>query len=118
MERDVKRLQIRARFTATSVLVLGVAVGCGSRMSTIGTPLRGTPPTVSYSCGSTLALRVRIDATSATITADGEGPFTLPQSSGRSDFTVFSDGARVLQIYRGETSYGLVGRVLQPCTPA
>lgn len=97
-------------------VAVGVFSACAPRSSVVGTPLNGPQPVTVYSCGPVLSLRVRLDATSAAITAEGDGPYTLSQVSGRSDYTVYSDGTRVLQIYRGDVSFGLTPRVLFPCT--
>jgi hypothetical protein len=100
-------------------LAVGLLValgGCAPRNGGVGTPLEGPRPVATYSCGIVLVLRVRLDATSAAVTAEGDGPYTLPLTSGRSDFTVYSDGTRVLQIYRGDVSFGPTPRVLFPCS--
>jgi hypothetical protein len=98
------------------VVIALLVAGCGPRRSEVGKPLRTSNPTISYVCTPMLNLRVRFDATSATVMADGEGPFTLPQVSGRSDYTVYSDGQHVLQVYQSNASYGIGRGRLQPCT--
>ena len=105
-------MQRSARLCTAIVLL----TACASRQgSAVGTPLSG-PATITYSCAPTLSLRVRLGGTSATIMVDGDGPFTLPQVTGRSDYTVYSDGAHTLQIYRDTASYGSGRGQLHPCT--
>jgi hypothetical protein len=88
---------------------------CASQQgSTVGTPL-DPPSRASYLCPPSVSLRVRLSATSATITVDNDGPFTLPQVSGRTDYTVYSDGVHVLQISRDAAAFG-TGRVLHACS--
>jgi hypothetical protein len=101
-----------------TLLCTASLLACAAPRSAIGTPLPRANPTYSYVCTPMLNLRVRFDATSATVTADGEGPFTLPQVTGRSDYTVYSDGQHVLQVYQSNASYGIGRARLQPCTRA
>jgi hypothetical protein len=99
------------------IRLCGVALlaACASRQgSTVGTPLV-TPTSVSYLCPPTVNLRVRISATSATIMVDNDGPYTLPQVTSRTDYSVYSDGQHVLQISRDNASYG-IGRRLRECS--
>ena len=104
---------LRTARVYTAVVLL---TACASRQgSAVGAPLSG-PTTATYSCAPTLSLRVRLGGTSATIMVDGDGPFTLPQVTGRSDYTVYSDGAHTLQIYRDTASYGIGRGQLHPCT--
>lgn len=91
---------------------------CAPSQGGVGRPIRNANPTISFVCTPMLNLRVRFDATSATVTEDGDGPFTLPQISGRSDYTVYSDGQHVLQIAQNTASYGIGRGRLQPCTRA
>ncbi|MBC7843042.1 MAG: hypothetical protein H7099_12050 [Gemmatimonadaceae bacterium] len=93
-----------------------VICACGSQRSGVGTPLPKTNPTISFVCTPMLTLRVRFDATSATVYVDGDGPYSLPQVNGRSDYTVYSDGQHMLQIYQSNASYGIGRARLQPCT--
>jgi hypothetical protein len=104
-------LPVRAALCA--LLVMGCAPANG-----VGTPLRTAPPTESYVCTPMVNLRAHFNATSVTLFVDGEGPFTLPQVTGRSDYTVYSDGEHVLQIYQGNASYGIGRGRLQPCARA
>ncbi len=101
--------------TLTCALLM---IACAPRPGGVGTPLPKANPTFSYVCAPMLNLRVRFDATSASVTADGDGPFTLPQVTGRSDYTVYSDGQHVLQVYQNNASYGIGRARLQPCTRA
>jgi membrane-bound inhibitor of C-type lysozyme len=98
------------------LMSIAMLTACASRQgSTVGTPL--TQPTMlSYSCAPTLSLRVRVGATSATVMVDGDGPFTLPQVTSRSDYAVYSDGAHTLQLYRDQASYGVGRGLLHPCS--
>ncbi len=103
--------------TAGLVLSLFCALpACASRASTVGGPLNSPGVTITYSCQSVLALRVRLEATSASVVVDGNGPYTLPQVTGRTDFTVYSDGARTLEVSQGRVSFGAGRGVLQACT--
>lgn len=86
------------------------------RTPSIDQLLSGPRPAVNYSCQSVLRLRVRLESTSASVTVDGDGPYTLPQVSGRTDYSVFSDGTRVLEVYRGRVSFGVGRGALQACT--
>ena len=95
-----------------------ILCACGPVRSGVGTPLPTTNPVIAYVCAPMLNLRVRIDGTSATVYVDSDGPYTLPQMSGRSDYTVYSDGQHVLQIYQSNASYGIGRSRLQPCTRA
>jgi hypothetical protein len=109
------------RMTATTLLgalLLGAGAGCAPRTSAVGTPLPGARPVVSYACSTVLSLRVRFDASSAAVTIDGDGPYTLPQTRGRSGYTVYTDGQRVLELRESMVSFGLTPRVLQACTSA
>jgi hypothetical protein len=99
------------------IVVGGLLVSaCGPAQTGVGKPLRNANPTISFICTPMLNLRVRFDATSATVTADGEGPFTLPQVTSRSDFSLYSDGQHVLQISQNSASYGIGRARLQPCS--
>ncbi len=104
--------------SALGVLVLAGGGACAPRTSAVGTPLPGSRPVVVYACSTVLALRVRFDASSAAVTIDGDGPYTLPQTRGRSGFTVYTDGQRVLELRESLVSFGLTPRILQTCTPA
>ena len=109
------RLSI-SRFTrALGVLALSAVSGCAPRTSAVGTPLDGPRPTVTYACSAVLSLRVRLDASSAAVTIDGDGPYILSQTAGRSGFTVYSDGQRVLEIRESAVSFGLTPRLVQGC---
>jgi hypothetical protein len=100
------------------LFALFAASACTPRTSAVGTPLHGAPPIVSYACSSILSLRVRLDASSAAVTIDGDGPYTLSQVVGRSGVTVYTDGQRVLEFRESVVSFGLTPRVLQACTRA
>jgi hypothetical protein len=100
------------------VLLLSAGSGCAPRTSAVGTPLPGDRPVVVYACSAVLSLRVRLDASSATVTIDGDGPYTLPQTRGRSGFTVYTDGQRVFELRESLVSFGLTPRLLQACTQA
>lgn len=98
-----------------ALVSLTLLTACASRQgATAGTPLE-SPTSASYLCPPTVNLRVRLGATSATIMVDNDGPFTLPQVTGRADFTMYSDGLHVLQISRDNASYG-TGRALHACS--
>ena len=109
-----ERMSVLSRAGACGLILCA----CGPVRSGVGTPLPKTNPTISYVCAPMLNLRARFDATSATLYIDGDGPYTLPQVSGRSDYTVYSDGQHVLQIYQSNASYGIGRGRLQPCTRA
>jgi hypothetical protein len=96
--------------------LLGALAGCAPRASVVGQPLNGPSPTVTYACQSVLSLRVRIESTSASVTVDGDGPYTLPQVSGRTDFIRYADGTRTLELNQGRVSFGIGRGVLQVCT--
>ncbi len=108
-------LSIARATRALGVLALSAGSACAPRTSAVGTPLDGPRPTVTYACSAVLSLRVRLDASSAAVTIDGDGPYTLSQVSGRSGFTVYSDGQRVLEIRDSIVSFGLTPRILQAC---
>ncbi len=112
---DALRLSIAMATRVLGVVALSTGSGCAPRTSAVGTPLEGSRPTVTYACTAVLALRVRLDASSASVTIDGDGPYTLSQVSGRSGFTVYSDGQRVLEIRDSIVSFGLTPRILQAC---
>jgi hypothetical protein len=97
------------------VACCGVAA-CAPRASEIGQPLTGPAVTVTYGCQSVLQLRVRLESTSASVTVDGDGPYTLPQVAGRTEFSMYSDGTRTLEVFRGRVSFGIGRGVLQACT--
>jgi hypothetical protein len=102
-----------------TLLLLGlccVVSACAPRASTVGGPLNGPAPTITYSCQSVLSLKVRIESTSASVTVDGDGPYTLPQVAGRLDYAVYADGTRTLELFRGRVSFGIGRGVLQACT--
>ncbi len=107
----------RAR-TALRLLALCAGGACTPRSSAVGAPLHGPPPTVTFACSSVLSLRVRLDASSAAVTIDGDGPYTLSQVVGRSGVTVYTDGQRVLEFRESVVSFGLTPRILQACIRA
>jgi hypothetical protein len=90
-------------------MLVALLAACASRPPVVGSPLESPQPTVTYSCVKVLKLRVRIDATSASVTIDNDGPYVLPQTSARLDVAVYSDGQRTLQIFRSQ-AYFSVGR--------
>jgi hypothetical protein len=96
--------------------LLVLLAGCGPNSPKPGTALRPPVVTTSYACARLQSLRVRMNATSVTVTIDGDGPYTLPLVMSRPDLTSFSDGQYVFRIINGETSFGGTRGALQPCT--
>ncbi len=97
------------------LLCVTLLTACASRQgSTVGTPL-DTPTNASYLCAPMTNLRVRLSGTTATIMVDSDGPYTLPQVTGRADYALYSDGTHVLQLSRDNTYYG-IGRRLRECS--
>ncbi len=86
-------------------MLVALLAACASRPPVVGSPLESPRPTVTYSCVKVLKLRVRIEATSASVTIDNDGPYVLTQTSGRADVTVYSDGQRTLQISRTQVAF-------------
>ncbi len=78
--------------------------------------MNGPAPTITYSCQSVLVLRVRVESTSASVTIDGDGPYTLPQVGARADFAVYSDGTRTLEVYQSRVSFGMGRSARQACS--
>ena len=111
-------LSIARATTALGLLVLCAGGACTPRTSAVGTPLEGPTPTVTYACSTVLSLRVRLDASSAAVTIDGDGPYILSQVAGRAGVTSYSDGQRVLEFRESAVSFGLTPRILQACIRA
>ncbi len=107
------------RQTMAQVLALFLALflpGCASIAPLPGTTSGVSRLPVTFSCSKVLSLRVKLEATSASVTIDGDGPYVLPQTTGRADLTVYSDGQRTLQLSRNEVQFGQGRGQLQLCT--
>lgn len=102
---------------AAGILTLLVLIaGCAGRPPKPGTPLRPQVVTLSYACTRIQSLRVRMNASSAAVTVDGDGPYTLPLTIARPDAQQFSNGQYTLRIADGETYFGGTRGALQTCT--
>ena len=98
------------------LMLSALLAGCAATTPLPGTASAGSRFPVTYSCSKVQSLRVKIEATSASVTIDGDGPYTLPQTTGRADLTVYSDGQRTLQLARNDVQFGQGRGQLQLCT--
>ena len=107
------RLLIRL---SAGVPLLASLAACGSGSPKPGTALRPAIVTLSYACTRLQSLRVRINGSSATVTLDGDGPYTLPLVTSRPDLTAYSDGQYIFRIMGSEAQFGGTRGALQACT--
>jgi hypothetical protein len=98
------------------LMLTAALAGCAAIAPLPGTASQQSRFPVTYSCSKVQSLRVKLEATSASVTIDGDGPYTLPQTTGRADLTVYSDGQRTLQLSRNEVQFGQGRGQLQLCT--
>jgi hypothetical protein len=94
--------------------VTGVA--CSRAAPATDDPFVGMERVTRYSCIRVLSLRVTLNATSASVTIDNDGPYTLPQTGARTDMTTYSDGQRTLTIARGQVYLTLGRMAAEQCT--
>lgn len=105
------------RVLPSLVVVLAAALaGCAGRPPRPGTPLRPQVVTLSYACTRIQSLRVRMNQTSAAVTVDGDGPYTLSLVTARPELQQFTNGQYTLRIADGETFFGGTRGALQSCT--